>query len=269
MRPSRLHAIVLPCAVAIAALAASTAFAGVVVISRDSRVTVDGVGQDTPFNKELTFSGSGTFAETVADQAGSPPDGPYARGNATQTTFVEFTPSGGPFTGSGNVHSDAFAQIADEPQAITQVEADSVLEVVFRVLDFNEPFQISGEFENLDLFPGASVRLINADASPTTPDLFNIVNDSEVYLDPKFDSGVMSLPPAEYRLTLSAGAGSSGTGPGGIEPFGNESGIFFEFTVGEAIEPPPPVIPLPAGVWAGVVGLTAAAGAVRKSRRRA
>jgi hypothetical protein len=267
MRSSLWCALLLCSAVMIAALASSSAFGGIVVISRDSRITVDGIGQGTPFNRDRTFSGSGTFADTVAGEEGSRPDGAFAHGNATQTTFLEFTPSGGPFTGFGNVHVDVFAQLAGEPQSGNQVSADSILEVVFRVLNFNEPFQINGEFETLDLFPNASVRLINADASPTTPDLFNVENDSEVRVDPKFDSGVISLPPAEYRLTLTASAGSSGIGPGGVEPFGQESGIFFEFTVGEPIEPPP-VIPLPAGVWAGIVGLTAAAGALRSRRLR-
>ena len=247
-------------------LTASAASAGVVVISRDSTVTVEGVGQDTPFSDEQTFSGSGAFANQVVGEEGSPPDGPYARGSAAQTTTVAFDTSGGPFTGSGRLTADAFAQHADQPQSVNQVSADSILEAVFRVLDSNEPFSITGTFDDLQLFPGASVRLINTAASPSTPAVFAIENDSEVFTEFTFDSGELSLSPAEYRLTLSAGAGSSGTGPGGVEPFGNSAGIDFNLSVGEAVTPP--VIPLPAGVWAGMVGLAAAAGAVRKVRVR-
>src|SRR5688572_14407423 len=178
-------------AVAAFGFTASAASAGVVVISRDSTISVDGVGQGTPFGDEQTFSGSGTFADLVEGEAGDTPDGTFARGSASQTTTVEFTPSGGRFTGSGNLSADAFAQFGEDRQSDNNVSADSILDVVFRVFDFNEPFSISGAFNALDLFPAASVRLVNTAGGPATPAVFAVENDSEVLTEPTFDSGVL------------------------------------------------------------------------------
>jgi hypothetical protein len=239
-----------------------------VVISRESSMKVDGYGQDTPFVDEETFSGPGTFNDSVSGEEGSPPDGAFARGNASQNTTVTFDPVGGPLTGSGRLGADAFAQFADEPQSLNLVRVDNTLEIVFQVLGNNEPFRISGTFDDLDLFPATSILLKDTAADATTPGIFQAINDAGVLTEPIFDSGAPSLPPATYRLTLASPAGSSGTGPGGVEPYGESNGLDFDLAVGEAIEPPPPhVIPLPAGVWAGMVGLTAVAGALRKSRR--
>jgi hypothetical protein len=260
MRASRLHAIALASATAFAAagaMSASPVPAGVVVISRESSMKVDGFGQETPFVDEATFSGPGTFNDTVSGEEGTPPDGGFARGSASQNTTITYDPAGGPLTGSGRLAADAFAQLGD---SLNVVQVDNQLEIVFQVLENNEPFRISGTFDDLDDSPATFVALTATD--PTTG-IFEAINGGDV-TEPTFDSGTLSLPPATYRLTLASPAGSSGTASG--EPFGESNGLDFALAVGDAIEPPPPVIPLPAGVWPGLVGLAAAAGAIRKSR---
>jgi hypothetical protein len=247
---------------------ASRADGGVAIVSRDSTVSIDGVGNDTPFNDSKSSTTSGTFNDSVTGQEGDAPDGAFATATASQNTTVNFGPGVvAPYTGTGRVDASAFAQLGENRQVTNLATADSILKLVFQVTDANEPFSISGTFDALSLFPAAVVLLVDQAASPATPAVYQIRNDGNVLTDTAFDSGALSLAPATYELTISAGAGSSSTGPGGIEPFGEEHALNFDFTLGAGSEPPPPTgIPLPAGVWAGAAGLAFAFRAVRGRR---
>jgi hypothetical protein len=265
-RSTRFRLIVLASSLAVAALAPAGAVADIVVISRESTLAVNGIGQDVPFDDSASFNELGTFTAGVAGQEGDAPDGFHARGAASQNTTLTLNPSGDLLSGSGRLDADAFARTG---VGLNQVSVDNLLRVVFEVTDSNEPFNASGEFDGL--FPGGTALFFLSETSQPPPGFgaitFSADNDSELQMETTFSSGLLSLRPATYTLTIGSGAGSSGTGPGGIEPFGHESGVNFNFTLGQAEPPPPPVIPLPAGVWAGMLGLTAAAGAIKNARR--
>jgi hypothetical protein len=247
-------------------LAPAGAIAGIVVVSRESRLAVNGVGQDVPFDDSASFNELGAFTAAVSGQEGDAPDGFFARGAASQNTTVTLDPGGDLLSGSGRLDADAFARTG---VGVNQVSVDNLLRVVFEVTEGDEPFSASGEFDGL--FPGGTALFFLSETSQPPPGFgaltFSADNDSELQTETTFSSGLLSLRPATYTLTITSGAGSSGTGPGGIEPFGNESGVNANFTVGQAEPPPPAIIPLPAGVWAGMLGLTAAAGAIRNARR--
>jgi hypothetical protein len=245
----------------------ATASAGVVVVSRESQVSVVGDGKDRHFVDIKTFNDLGNFVESVSGQEGDAPDGTYARGSASQHTTVTFTTvAGGRITGFGSLATDVFVQDAGDETSNNGATAYSVVKVTFQVTGNDEPFHISGEFES----PESIAGLVQLDETSRPPDGSQpIFFRWDLTGGTTFDSGIISLRPATYVLDASLLFGTSGIGPAGGDPHANQSGLkSFNFTVGGDVEPPPTPIPLPAGVWAGMVGLTAATGAVRQSRRR-
>ena len=255
-------------------LDARRADGGVAVISRESVVTIDGVGNDTPFTDTKSFTTSGTFNDSVSAEVGDTPNGTFARAQGSQNTTINFGPGvEPPITGTGRVDASAFAQFDPENNSATNnATAGSILTLVFQVTDANEPFSISGDFGTLNIIgESAEVNLLETSTPPggAQPFSFHAGNSTDPpRTETTFNSGELSLHPATYELTIEANAGSSGTGPGGVEPFGEEWGLSFDFSLGEGSAPPPPPtgIPLPAGVWAGAAGLGFAFRAVRGRR---
>jgi hypothetical protein len=210
-----------------------------------------------------TFNELGNFNASVSGQEGDAPDGTYARGSASQNTTVTFTAAGGgSLTGSGSLFTDAFVQDAGDATSTNQATVESFVKVIFEVTGNEEPFIVSGEFQQLSPV-GAAAALVQLGETSQPPEgsppiSFLVGNDATQLSETTFSSGILSLRPGTYFLDVHSLFGTDGS----IEPFGNESGLnSFEFTVGT---PSPTSIPLPAGVWAGVIGFMGVAGAVRK-----
>lgn len=246
----------------------------IVAISRDASIEVESIAGETVLtDSNGTTAGTFTpFNASVDQEARDPLEGTpfsFAFSQSSQQTDVPAHNGPGPWNVSALLSVTAGAAFAEGGTDIPlSARAENLLRIVFEVTEQDESFTINGEVNDLaPQNPLVTFELRETSTPPAgeSPISFTASNvDVDVDENMRF-TGALTLRPGTYTVTAQGLATNAG------DTFEQNGVLDFDFSVGGSVTPPPPtpptVIPLPAGVWAGMVGLAAAAGAVRKARR--
>jgi hypothetical protein len=263
-------------AAAAAGIFSTSAFAGITTISRELTIRIDATAGETVLtesqvNPDAPF---GPLNISREQEARDPVEGTpfsFAFAQSGQQSDVPAIDGAGPWNVSAILSITAGAAFAEGVTDIPlSARAENLLRIVFEVTDQDEPFTINGEVNALaPQNPLMTFELLETSTPPAgeSPISFTASNvDEDVDESLRF-TGALTLRPGTYTVTAQGLATNLG------DTFEQNGALTFDFSVGDAVTPPPPPpngtpIPLPAGVWAGMLGLAAAAGAVRKRARR-
>jgi hypothetical protein len=259
--------LILCCALAlVSGLSISSALAGIVPVSRNSLIKIEGQAKTDDLAESKTFTTFGTFNDGFT-KAGGDPQGTHATATVSQNSTV--TPSASnKISGDAQLASDAFAQFAaDDTAGPLNVRATSELTVIFQVVDKDEPFSVSGAFDSNDII-GATAHFSLLQTSEPAPGKgkINISFDNAVgsIIGGGLDfAQTQSLVPGTYQLFADSASGSSGSGRGDPLSFGQNTGVHFTFSAGSTAT----AIPLPAALWPGAVALVGVLGRLTYRRR--
>ncbi len=234
----------------------STSDAGLVPVSRNSFVHIEGQAGTADLGKDQSTAAFGTFNQTITSTGGDPA-GTHANGSAGQNTIVDIS-TPGRIVGSGSLSTSAFAQFSPlDTAGPLMVRATSNLTLVLNIVNDAEKIHVDGSFG--DISPAGAVSSLTLErAGQTTP----VIDDNNVS-SLLFDQDI-TLRPGTYTLTAQTGSGSSGSSPQDQFSFGESHSMNFNFSVGGGAT----AVPLPATVWTGSVLLFAGIGAAMIAERR-
>jgi hypothetical protein len=255
------------CALAlVCGLSTSAALAGIVPISRNSLIKIEGQAKTDHLAQSNTLATFGTFNDGFT-KTGGDPQGTHANATVSQNSTI--SPSASTkISGDAALATQAFAQFAPSDTAgPLMVRATSELTVIFQVVDKEEPFSVSGAFDSNDII-GATAHFQLLQTSEPAP--------GKGKVDISFDNAVgsiigggldfaqaQSLPPGTYQLFADSVSGSSGSGRGDPLSFGENTGVHFTFSAGQTAT----AIPLPPALWPGLIVLAGVLGRLTYRRR--
>jgi hypothetical protein len=246
------------CGLAAVLAAGSNTNAGVVAISRESGIDLQGNANEESYSDQESSNQLGTFDQGLSFDLGDPA-ATHSRGSVSQETVVDVS-SAGLLKASGDLYAEAFAQFAlGDTGGPLNVSGGSNLTVVFDVLDESEPFTSAGTFTGGG--PRGATGSVSLQEISDPSAIVDVFGDDNSMGDTFDRQG--QLQPGRYRLFAVVAAGSSGSSPGDPMSFGEDTSLRLQFTVGSEAA----AIPLPPAVWPGMALMVAMGTAALRQRR--